>query len=137
MDTTTLTALGDQLRIGRYTGLLNQLPQANQRPTGIVGMHRPDAARMSRIPCLEQRQGAFVADFSHDDAIGPQPHRCAQQSCHIGRVRRAQKDDIAGGDLELARIFDDDDTMVRIEPSHAIQDRIRQRRLARPRSTAD
>jgi len=70
--------LGDELRIRRHAGLLNQLSDTDQRAAGIKGMDRADAARMAGVPRLEPHQGAGIAHFSGDDTIRPQSHRRAQ-----------------------------------------------------------
>src|SRR5260363_312078 len=116
---------------------INQLLHAHQSMLAIVCVNCRQPARMAGIPHLQQRQRGAIAHFSNNDPVWTQAHRCSEQrgdiASSVARIG-AQRDGILRRALNLARVFDQDDAMLRRELADRMQNGVDQRGFARTRS---
>ena len=92
---------------------------------------------MAGVPSLEQGECCAVAHLADDDPVRTQAHGRLEEPLHVDEVAGPESHDVRARALELARIFEDDDAMVRRNLAHVVQDRVRQGGLARSGASHD
>ena len=117
--------------------LLDELAEPVEHRARVVRVDGGDAARVARVPGLEELEGRAVAHFADQDAVGPKPHRRhdgvaprvhARLHEHLQLVFRRT--------LKLGRVLDDVHAVGRVFGDD-LEKRVGERRLARARPAAD
>jgi hypothetical protein len=131
-----LDRLGDQRARDRDHGFLDELLEPAQRAERRSRVNGSDAPGMSGAPGFQKIERLRTAHFADGNAIGPQTQRRAHE---IGECRRAilgaQRDEIWGGALQFARVFDQNDAIGCLGDFR--EQRIDERRLAGRSSSGD
>ena len=111
-DGNKVDSLGDQRTRDRDDSLLDELFKATKRADAGAGVNGADPAGMARAPCFEQVEGFRSAHLPNRDAVGAQAQRGPHKVRQAGdAILGAQRHQIGRGTLQLAGVFDDDDTI--------------------------
>src|SRR5256885_1853025 len=95
--------------------------QARQRLIGGIPMNRAEAAKVTRVECLQQVERLRPAYLTDDDSIGSVPQsgteqvrdrdgrqRCLMSKGHLA-PSRLKSEQVRLVEMDFGRLFDDDD----------------------------
>src|SRR5271155_5279699 len=93
---------------------------------------------MASVPRLEQRERFGAAYLADDYSVGAQPHGRSYQPRHVRGLGGVKLDEVLRAALDFEGVLDDHVSLVRIGTlHHFIDERARQRGLARPGPARD
>ena len=132
-----LDGLGDERARRRVHDLLDELAEPIEHRARVVRVDGGDAARMARVPGLEELEGRAVAHLADQDAIRAKPHRRHDGVAPRMHPRLHEHLQAVGRlALDLRRVLDDVDAVGRVLGDD-LDERVGERRLARARPAAD
>src|SRR4051794_35173315 len=100
-------------------------------------MYRGGPARMSCVPCLQQRVRLGSADLAHYDASWLQPHTGSKTIEHGHVAHRPEVKIVVYRALQFGRVLDRYHSIVWSERRKRMQHCVHERRLSTPRAAYD